>query len=162
MGCYDMIVANCVCPYCGKIDRIMLDQTKDFDCTFRNLSLGDLCFDPHYSGSFGNNCGEHECESCKNTYGYAVGFDEGVMTSIDIIDKIFNTRQSYTKLSDIKSKEVTEAEFKDKVKYLNKLKEILQHNQVKVKELEKTDKNIEDKIKILTSVINNSVSNVFK
>ena len=44
MGCYDMIVADCVCPYCGNIDQIILNQTKEFDCTFRNLSLGDLCF----------------------------------------------------------------------------------------------------------------------
>ena len=162
MGCYDMIVANTVCPYCGKIDRIMLDQTKDFDCSFRDLSLGDLCFDPDYSGSFGSNCGEHECESCKNTYKYAVGFENGVMTDIEVIDEIFNQRHFYFKPSDIKPIQLTEAEFKDKVQYLNKLKEILQHNQSKIEKLEKIDKNINAKIKILTTIINSSVSNVFK
>jgi DNA polymerase II small subunit/DNA polymerase delta subunit B len=162
MGCYDMIVANCVCPYCGKVDRIVLDQTKDFSCTFRDLSLGDLCVDSYYAKDFCTDTGDHECEACKKTYGYAVDFQQGFMTKIEVIDKIFNKRYSYVNPSDIQEKEMTEAEFKDKVQYLNKLKEILQHNQSTITRLENTDKNIEDKIKVLSKIINDSVSNLFK
>lgn len=159
MGCYDMIVGSFVCPYCGDVDRVVLDQTKEFECTFKNLGLGDLC--SNYMPDQDIQAGDHRCQKCKNEYGYSVKFTYGRMSSIFITDKAFNSVYRYYKPSEIKPKTLTEEDFKNKVKYLNSLREEFMQNQNKISLLTSNNNAIQKKIQILEQIVRNSAEKVF-
>jgi hypothetical protein len=88
MGCYDLIVGNFVCPYCGRVERVVLDQTKEFGCNFKDLGLGDLC--SNYIDNETQIKDRHVCCYCKERYSYSVEFSCGIMAAIHITDEVFD------------------------------------------------------------------------
>lgn len=110
MGCYDMVVGHFVCPYCGEVQRVVLDQTKSGECNFKDFGLED-CLPGYYEDNIWK--GEYTCNKCNNTFRYEVGIQNGCMTYIKIIDTVFNESRIYRSKKECQPEEYSEKDLKE-------------------------------------------------
>jgi hypothetical protein len=155
MGCYDMVVGNFVCPYCNNVERIVLDQTKAGECNFTDYGLGECA--PGFYDDFSDK-GNHNCEKCKRKYNYTVTFQSGIMTSINILDKVFNKNYTYYKKEECIPKQYTETDLKDMSSQLKWMNQVLDFNTQKIKQAENVINDIIPKIDLLRAKISNQVN----
>ena len=155
MGCYDMIVGNFVCPYCDNVERVMLEQTKAGECNFTDYGLGE-CAPGYYDDSVDS--GSHNCEKCKREYGYTVTFQSGIMTSINIRDKVFNKTYTYHKKEECVPKQYTEEDLGKMSNQLKWMKEVLDFNYNRIERAQNIIGNIHPKIELLKSKISSQVN----